>query len=298
MAEARLAEYDAAYPGRFAHEARQIRDALAGVVVEIEHVGSTAVTGLAGKSTIDIAVGARSLPLDDDAVAAMVALGYHDAGHNGLPQRLFRKGSEVPWEYLVHVVEHGSLLWCDFLAFRDHLRAHPEDARAYTELKRALLEERGDWYRGADKARFIARVAGTFSVQSSSAEETEAVAAELARTLRPGDVVTVSGDLGSGKTTFVRGACRALGISSPVTSPTYTIGHRYPGDPDVAHLDLYRLAALASEDWGDLEPYFDGTIAFVEWPEAAAGWLPPVRAAVTISHVDEDHRLIRVDARL
>ena len=76
------------------------------------------------------------------------------------------------------------------------------------------------------------------TVDSSSPEETEAVAAELARALVPGDVVTVSGELGSGKTTFVRGACRALGVTAPVTSPTYTIGHRYEGDPDGSHLDL------------------------------------------------------------
>ena len=73
---------------------------------------------------------------------------------------------------------------------------------------------------------------------STSSDETEAIAARLARVLVPGDVVTISGELGSGKTTFVRGACRALGVTAPVTSPTYTIGHRYKGDPDVSHLDL------------------------------------------------------------
>ena len=76
------------------------------------------------------------------------------------------------------------------------------------------------------------------SLASASAEETEAIAARLARRLELGDVVTVSGELGSGKTTFVRGACRALGISVPVTSPTFTIGHRYEGRVEVSHLDL------------------------------------------------------------
>jgi len=109
---------------------------------------------------------------------------------------------------------------------------------------------------------------------SASSEETEALAARLARQLRPGDVVTVSGDLGAGKTTFVRGACRALGVTAPVTSPTYTIGHRYEGDPDVSHLDLYRFAAVSPAEWGDLEPYFEDAIVFVEWPEAAGGGLP------------------------
>ena len=79
-----------------------------------------------------------------------------------------------------------------------------------------------------------------------------------------GDVVTVSGELGSGKTTFVRGAARALGVREPVSSPTFTIGHRYEAPVPVAHLDLYRIAGLDPEEWGDLEPYFDGTIAFVE----------------------------------
>jgi tRNA threonylcarbamoyladenosine biosynthesis protein TsaE len=64
---------------------------------------------------------------------------------------------------------------------------------------------------------------------SSSPEETEAVAAHLARLLETGDVVTVSGELGAGKTTFVRGACRELGVTQPVTSPTFTVGHRYAG---------------------------------------------------------------------
>src|SRR5437763_2577449 len=131
-----------------------------------------------------------------------------------------------------------------------------------------------------------------FSRMTASAAETEAVAARLARVLRIGDVVTVSGELGSGKTTFIRGACRALGVEAPVTSPTFTIGHRYEAPAPVAHLDLYRLSSLSPEEWGDLEPYFDGTIAFVEWPEHAGDWLPPVRIAVRLEHVDESHRRI------
>ena len=82
-------------------------------------------------------------------------------------------------------------------------------------------------------------------IRSSSPAETEEIAARLAKALVPGDVVTVSGELGSGKTTFVRGACRALGVTAPVTSPTYTIGHRYEGSPDVSHLDLYRFTGVS-----------------------------------------------------
>ena len=130
---------------------------------------------------------------------------------------------------------------------------------------------------------------------STSSDETEAIAARLAASLAPGDVVTVSGELGAGKTTFVRGACRALGVTAPVTSPTYTIGHRYEGDPDVSHLDLYRFTAVSAAEWGDLEPYFDDAIVFVEWPEAAAGGLPPVRVGVRLEHVSERERRVVIE---
>ena len=131
---------------------------------------------------------------------------------------------------------------------------------------------------------------------TASAAETEALGARLAARLQPGDVVTVAGELGAGKTTFVRGACSALGVRQSVSSPTYTIGHRYAAPVPVAHLDLYRVRGLGAEEWGDLEPYFDGTIAFVEWPEHAGAWLPPVRAAVTLAHVDESHRRVRIES--
>jgi tRNA threonylcarbamoyladenosine biosynthesis protein TsaE len=130
-------------------------------------------------------------------------------------------------------------------------------------------------------------------ITTSSPEETEAVAARVAAMLRPGDVVTVSGELGSGKTTFVRGACRALGVTQPVTSPTFTIGHRYDG---VAHLDLFRFEGVSAAEWGDLEPYFDGTIAFVEWPEAGEDALPPPRIRVRLRHIDETTRMIELEA--
>ena len=131
-------------------------------------------------------------------------------------------------------------------------------------------------------------------VITASPAETEALAARLAATLRAGDVVAVSGDLGAGKTTFVRGAARALGVVQPVLSPTFTIGHRYEAPIPVAHLDLYRLSGLDSEEWGDLEPYFDNTVAFVEWPEHGAARVPRARAGVTHNHRDESHRRNRL----
>ena len=132
---------------------------------------------------------------------------------------------------------------------------------------------------------------------TASPAETEAIAARLAGRLQVGDVVTVSGELGTGKTTFVRGACRALGVMVPVTSPTFTVGHRYPSEPvDVSHLDLYRFQGFSAAEWGDLEPYFQDAICFVEWPEAAADALPPVRMKVRLSHVDVAHRLISLES--
>jgi len=132
-------------------------------------------------------------------------------------------------------------------------------------------------------------------VETRSPEETEAVAADLARELAPGDVVTVSGELGSGKTTFVRGACRALGVTAHVTSPTFTIGHRYDGSVPVSHLDLYRFTNVSHAEWGDLEPYFDGAVVFVEWPEAGDGVLPAPRARVRMRHSGPELRAITIE---
>ncbi len=131
---------------------------------------------------------------------------------------------------------------------------------------------------------------------TSSPGETELLAAALARELEQGDVVTIEGELGAGKTTFVRGACRALGIEQPVTSPTFTIGHRYRGVVDVSHLDLYRFTGVSAAEWGDLEPYFEDAIAFVEWPQAGEGVLPPPRIRVRLEHVDPERRRILLDA--
>jgi tRNA threonylcarbamoyladenosine biosynthesis protein TsaE len=128
---------------------------------------------------------------------------------------------------------------------------------------------------------------------SSSPEETEAAGARLAADLRPGDVVLVSGELGAGKTTFVRGAARALGVTAKVTSPTFTIGQLYAGSPDVAHLDLYRLDHAEP---GILEDYLTpDRIGFMEWPELAEPDLERVSARVRIEHAGEDERRITVE---
>jgi tRNA threonylcarbamoyladenosine biosynthesis protein TsaE len=131
--------------------------------------------------------------------------------------------------------------------------------------------------------------------RTSSAAETEAVGARIAAGLGPGDVVLVSGDLGSGKTTLVRGACRELGVTEPITSPTFTIGRRYRGRLPVSHLDLYRLDGLEDEDPGLLDDYLtDDAVAFVEWPGVAEPQLERIALRVDLSHEGGDKRSIAV----
>ncbi len=133
------------------------------------------------------------------------------------------------------------------------------------------------------------------TVETSSPAETEQAGADLAARLSRGDVVLVSGELGTGKTTFVRGACRALGVDGPVTSPTFTIGHVLGGDPEVAHLDLYRLGSIAGEDPALLEDYLTpDRIAFVEWPAAGEPAFERVAARVRIEHLGGDRRRIAI----
>ncbi len=130
---------------------------------------------------------------------------------------------------------------------------------------------------------------------SQSPSETEAAGAELAGRLTPGDVVLVSGELGSGKTTFVRGACRALGVEGPVTSPTFTIGQLLGDSAQIAHLDLYRLGSLAGEDPALLDDYLTpDRVGFVEWPGVAEPELRCVAARVTLEHAGGDRRRITV----
>ena len=137
---------------------------------------------------------------------------------------------------------------------------------------------------------------------TTSAAGTEAVGARLASLLEPGDVVLVAGELGAGKTTLIRGACRALGVDQPVTSPTFTIGQRYRGRVPVSHLDLYRLATLEGEDPALLEDYVTpDAVAFIEWPDLAQRAFEQdrrVRLAwrVEIRHGGSDQREIALRA--
>ena len=136
--------------------------------------------------------------------------------------------------------------------------------------------------------------------ETSDPSQTEALAAELAAKLAAGDVVLVEGELGAGKTTFVRGACRALGVGAVVTSPTFTIGQRYPASTPVSHLDLYRVADLGSEDPDLLADYIGpDRIAFVEWPGSAVAALTEssrLAARVAIEHAGGDRRVVTIEA--
>lgn len=127
---------------------------------------------------------------------------------------------------------------------------------------------------------------------------TARVAAALAATLRPGDVVHLVGELGAGKTAFVRHAAAALGVTEPVTSPTFSIAHRYGGRDGlvVSHLDLYRSRGVTLEELADLEDYLaEDAIVFVEWPQAGDGVLPPPTVSVAIDEVDGGGRTLTIE---
>lgn len=133
-------------------------------------------------------------------------------------------------------------------------------------------------------------------VQTTGPAETESLGRELASTLVDGDLVLVRGELGAGKTTLVRGAARALGVEDPVTSPTFSIGHRYrTGDLTVSHLDLYRLTGLGAEDPDLLADYLGpGRIAFVEWPPDGEPELSGARVIVTLAHAGGERRSVEI----
>jgi tRNA threonylcarbamoyladenosine biosynthesis protein TsaE len=136
------------------------------------------------------------------------------------------------------------------------------------------------------------------AIRTSTALETERAGAKVAARLVPGDLVLVRGELGAGKTTFVRGACAELGVNAPVVSPTFTIGRRYEtGDGRrVAHLDLYRLGNMEAEEEGLLDDYLTpDAIGFVEWPAVAIAEMPEPAVRVEILHAGGDEREITVE---
>ena len=136
------------------------------------------------------------------------------------------------------------------------------------------------------------------SADTSSAAETEDLGRRFASVLGPGMRVVVSGEIGAGKTSFIRGACRGLGIEAAITSPTFTIARRYEdGALPVSHLDLHRLeGGFEDEDPGLLDGEFAaGRVTFVEWPQVAPlEWLAPHRS-VRIEHSGADTRRVTIE---
>lgn len=134
-------------------------------------------------------------------------------------------------------------------------------------------------------------------IETGSAAETEALGARIAARLQPGDLVVISGDVGTGKTTLIRGACRALGVAGPVTSPTFTIGQRYGGGSlPVSHLDLYRLESIEPEEPALLDDYLDPAgVAFVEWPAVGAAQLGLPALEVRLEHLGDERRQAEIE---
>ena len=133
--------------------------------------------------------------------------------------------------------------------------------------------------------------------QAGSVEETWALAKELAKELKPGDVVCLEGDLGAGKTTFTQGLAAALGVPGRVTSPTFCIVQEHQS-PDVllVHMDLYRLHGEEDVEAIGWEDYLSrGAIIAVEWPERAGALLPSSAHHVAFHHKGEEKRRITID---
>jgi tRNA threonylcarbamoyladenosine biosynthesis protein TsaE len=121
-----------------------------------------------------------------------------------------------------------------------------------------------------------------------SDEETRALAAELGATLQPGDVVVLNGELGAGKTTFAKGLAVGLGVTEPVTSPTFTIVQHYEGRVPVTHVDVYRLDLLQELHDLGFEEMLDHAVTIIEWGDAIAPLLPPDRFEVRLAHTADD----------
>ena len=133
----RLVEYDARWPALFAAEGQRIFRACGTLPLHLEHAGGTSIPGMCAKPVLDIVAGRPAHKAGPDYVAALERAGYAHRGEQGVPGReFFRRGQ--PRAYHVHLVEAGGSLWCDYLAFRDYLRAHSEAARDFADVKRAL----------------------------------------------------------------------------------------------------------------------------------------------------------------
>jgi tRNA threonylcarbamoyladenosine biosynthesis protein TsaE len=134
------------------------------------------------------------------------------------------------------------------------------------------------------------------ALATASPEETRAVGRSVAGFLGPRDVVSLTGDLGAGKTTFVQGAAEGLGVAEPVLSPTFTLVRRYRGTLPIYHLDVYRLERMQDVlDVGLEEILDEGAVVFVEWGDAIDPLLPPGQLQVVLTLPTEgDRRLLEL----
>lgn len=133
------------------------------------------------------------------------------------------------------------------------------------------------------------------SIQTNSELETLRIAEKLALLVKPGDVITLEGDLGAGKTTFTKGLAKGLGIIRNISSPTFTIIKEYQGEIPLYHMDVYRLEH-SEEDIG-FEEYFNGDgVCVVEWAQFIEEYLPAERLDIRISYMDEQKRNIELAA--
>ena len=158
--EVRLLEHSSAWAEAYANERDRIHGALRHRVLNIEHIGSTAIAGICAKPIIDIAIAVPDLSLADEFSPDMANIGYEDAGDGGLPgQRIFGRGLRLR-THLVHVVTAGGRDWQNYLTFREALRTDDELARAYDQLKRSLAAEFPNDRRSytSAKGKFVERV--------------------------------------------------------------------------------------------------------------------------------------------
>lgn len=134
------------------------------------------------------------------------------------------------------------------------------------------------------------------SHRSSTPEDTVALGEALARTLRPGDVIALYGELGSGKTCFVQGLVRGLGVATGATSPTFVLVNEYRGRLPVYHVDAYRTGSLTElMDLGLLDMMGDDGVTLVEWADRAEPLLPPRAIKVRIEGVGDELRVITIE---
>jgi tRNA threonylcarbamoyladenosine biosynthesis protein TsaE len=138
---------------------------------------------------------------------------------------------------------------------------------------------------------------GRGRVVTRSTDETLALAGSVGELLRPGDVVSLAGDLGTGKTVFARGVARALGVTDPIVSPTFTIVREYEGRVPVVHVDVYRIDTFQElHDLGFEEIVRDDAVTLVEWGDVIDGMLPGDRLDVRLAAgADDDERVIEIE---